>query len=835
MDLKEYQEVALKRFERWVAILHETRGELEEQVGTLREASVDESIIKEAENYPKQAWKKISKETHIDRFDSADRPIPHTCLKVPTGGGKTLMAADALRRLGLRNGLVLWVVPTKQIYAQTKNAIRRKDSPIRQRLEHGSGGRVKFMEKDDPFNNNDAGQCLCVMPLMLAAVNREKNRNFLLMNHDSGAYQSFFPDADDAHGNASLLKYYPDLERHQNGMIKHSLTNVFKMMRPVVILDEAHKAYRGGGREYVGMINQLDPSLVVEMSATPNRTISNLLVDVKGRELWDEEMIKMPIDLNVQTDSDWRHMVHVAYTKLQSLEEDAKALQGRYIRPITVIRVERTGKDQRGGGFIHADDVKEYLERTLGVPADHIATQSSTMKELEGKDLMSDTSPIRYIITKDALKEGWDCPFAYVLVILDNIKASTAVTQLIGRVLRQPGASSTGIESLDRCYVYCHHKETGKAAGYVKSALDGLGMGDMARTIAYADPDKPDRKPKSQRVPGNVFLPVVLHKDKDSWKGLDYNSHILPSVDFGSIHAPDPKKFGSKKQGWVRHEISLEDESDTKRESRPHDSKSAGVADLAGHLYGIMPNIWQAARISQEFLVKLYDSGKTAQEVYNSLPYISKVLCEHVAAQINLRAERIFRDKLKRGIIRFDLEMNDRNYKIKNYDIQKGRLLQRDDGTQVQRTLLEPVYEEEFDTALERDFARYLDESEAVKWWHRVAAQQRDGYHLAGWRKSRVYPDFIVMTNEAGDKARLGIYDTKGEQLEGNLDTKYKESLLKTLQGAFDCGKVRVNGFNMRGEFRLVFDGQFDEILVEDNKVVSSQNQRNHAIGTNLN
>ena len=303
---------------------------------------------------------------------------------------------------------------------------------------------------------------------------------------------------------------------------------------------------------------------------------------------------------------------------------------------------------------------------------------------------------------------------------------------------------------------------------------------------------------------------------------MNYGSHILPSVDFGSIHAPDPKQFDSKKQGWVKHVISLDDESDTKHESRPHGSKSAGVVDVASHLYDTMPNIWQASRIAEEFLAKMYDSGKTVQDVYDSLPYIAKVLCEHAAVEISVLAEHIFRDKLRRGIIRFDLEMNDRNYKIRNYDVQKGRLLQRDDGTPVQRTLLEPVYEEEFDTSLERDFARYLDEKKAVSWWHRVAAQQRDGYHLAGWKKPRVYPDFIVMANEEGDRARLGIYDTKGAQLEGNLDTKYKESLLETLQGAFDCGKVRVNGFNMRGEFRLVFDGQFDEVLVEDDTVMSS-------------
>ena len=68
------------------------------------------------------------------------------------------------------------------------------------------------------------------------------------------------------------------------------------------------------------------------------------------------------------------------------------------------------------------------------------------------------------------------------------------------------------------------------------------------------------------------------------------------------------------------------------------------------------------------------------------------------------------------------------------------------------------------------------------------------------------------MTNRAGDKVRMGIYDTKSEYLD-NLDTKYKGEVLKTLEDAFNCGKVTIRGSRIRGEFRLVFEGKFEEIL----------------------
>ena len=203
-------------------------------------------------NYPKSAWQKLAQSggvaesagAYVERTDDAGRPIPHVCFKVPTGGGKTLLAAAALMRLGRQTGLTLWITPTRAIYEQTKAALRNREHPYRQMLEIASGGRVKFMEKDDPLTASDVANYLCVMLLSLPATNRNRNRDFLRMFRDTGRYPTLFPDDDDALGDARLLNSHPDLERaSENGHVKHSLFNVFKILRPVVVLDEAHKAY----------------------------------------------------------------------------------------------------------------------------------------------------------------------------------------------------------------------------------------------------------------------------------------------------------------------------------------------------------------------------------------------------------------------------------------------------------------------------------------------------------------------------------------------------------------------------------------------------------------
>lgn len=826
MDLKEYQERALERFERWVKALDEARVKSDKQVQDLVKAGVSDDVIRGVGNYPKKTWNMmanmsdVAKDTHVDRRDRAGRPIPHACLKIPTGGGKTLMAAAALERLGMRTGLVLWVVPTKQIYEQTLTALRDKSNPIRHRLDHGSGDRTKILEKDDQFNAYDIGQHLCVMLLMLAAANRRRGKDFLLMNRDSEKYHTLFPASDDIRGNASLVEEHPGLVAGEDGAVRRSLANVIRMNRPVVVLDEAHKAYGGSGQEYSETINNLNPRLVVEMSATP-KGISNLLVNVSGTDLWREEMIKT-IDLNTQTDHDWKHMLDVVYAKMERLGEDAGSLRsdtGRYVRPIAVVRVERTGKNQRNSGYIHADDARDHLVKRLGVPPEHVAVHSTDEPGLNGVRLMEESTPIRWIITKEALKEGWDCSFAYVLAILDNIATPTSVTQLLGRVLRQPGPSRTGMDSLDRCYVYCHHPDTGAVADHVRKGLTDMGMDDAEYAIMPAGQDEAAqtvrKRKKGQR--GRVFLPLVLHRQGRGWRALEYDNDILSGVDFGAVEAPDPANFDTDPHGWERRTIAFDGGPETEPEWREHGPKSASVADLALSLSDVVPNVWQAARIVRDFMGRLRGSGRTESDIYDGLPYLRKVLRDHVAESVNGQAEEIFRTKLGNDI-RFDLEIEGHNYLVEDYNVREGSLLKRG-GRPVQRTLFDPVYEDEFDTDLERNFARYLDGRGIVKWWHRLAAVQGGGYHLAGWERHRFYPDFVVMTNEAGDMARLGIYDTKGENLIDNRDTKYKESLLEALEDAFDCGTVRVSGGRIRGEFRLVFDGRFNEILAGDGEM----------------
>ena len=543
MELKQYQRQSLDAFDTWRKALDHAHEQAVRSVSALEGAGLD--VPDEVRDFPRAAWKQLAQTDgvansagqYIGRSDDAGRPIPHACFKIPTGGGKTLLGAAALERLGRQTGFVLWIVPTRAIYEQTKIALWSREHPCRQFLERASAGRVKVLEKDEPFTRADTEHYLCVMLLMLPAANRQKGREFLRIFRDSGRYPTLFPDADDERGEAELLDRHSDLERTSaDARVKHSLFNALKILRPVVVLDEAHKAYGGkGAEEFVRAVNRLDPSLVIELSATPNRKISNLLVDVSGIELKQEEMIKLPVQVSSFSNIEWRDTLAHAHDKLDDLARHAGELQaneGRYIRPIAVVRVERTGAKQRDGEHIHAEDVRDYLVQNLGESPDAVRVKSAERDEIAGIDLLSDISPVRWIITRAALMEGWDCPFASLLVMLDNTNSQRALTQLVGRVMRQPHARRTGREALDQCYVYCWQTAVGTAVGQVKRGLEaeGLtGLGDDVIGFVAVDLEQLTVQRRARFRGRDIFLPKVLHRDgAGGWCDLDYQRHILP-------------------------------------------------------------------------------------------------------------------------------------------------------------------------------------------------------------------------------------------------------------------------------------------------------------------
>lgn len=236
--------------------------------------------------------------------------------------------------------------------------------------------------------------------------------------------------------------------------------------------------------------------------------------------------------------------------------------------------------------------------------------------------------------------------------------------------------------------------------------------------------------------------------------------------------------------------------------------ESVKISWYARRISDILPNPFQAARVVQELVQRMYDAGDDDSRIYQQRSALASQLREYVARSMDRQAERVFRSKLAAGQIRFDLETNDGNHKMrKRYEIpvaESDAQLQRY-GKSVQLSLFEPVFDREFND-LERRFAFYLDEQKALRWWHRVAVRQYGEYYIRGWRRERVWPDFVAMGGEKDGKPSVLVFETKGEHLKGNDDTEYKGRLFAALEETFNAGKMTIRDGPAKGVFRLVFD-----------------------------
>ena len=821
MELKDYQIKALESFEVYFAAL--TRNEREGQAQAAKYQEAGLPMPEDTLNFPRKTWNelaevgKVADRRYAERLDGMERPIPHLCFKVPTGGGKTLLAAETLGRIQYPTGLILWIVPTRAIYRQTKDALWNREHPYRQRLERASGGRVKMLEKDMPFQPADIANYLCVMLLMFPAANRQRGKEFLRFFRDSGRYHAFFPDSDTALFDSRLLQRFPDLDR-ENGPVKQSLFNVIKIHRPVIILDEAHKAYGKkleGAKQFADSINRLNPRMVLEFSATPNSNISNLLVDITGVELKAEEMIKMPVQVFSPEKTNWQDTLSAAVEELSQINNAALSLQqqeDRYIRPIAIVRVERTGRDQRDGFRVHAEDVREYLIQNEGIRPQAIRVKSADKDELGREDLLSATSEVRWIITKAALMEGWDCPFAYLLVLLDNTRSQNALTQLVGRILRQPHARLTGVEELDRCYVYCWNLDVLRAVDQVRQGLQDEGLTGLMDQVESMGGDDPSRRkisiPRREAFRGfDIKIPKVLHRHCGGWRKLDHLQDILAEVDWDEVRLPPIQQYTHDPPRMHRAEVDVDNLQPVYFPSEELEiDRTPRVSWFTRRLSDVIPNPWRAAQFVFELFDELKASGRSESDIFDNRAGYGEQLKVHLRSECDRLCKEIFEKKLQSGLIRFDLytepthEMRDEMSLLigdNDHTLERG-------GLPVQLSLFDRVFEKQFDSDLEKNFAFHLDK-QPVQWWHRV---QRE-YYVLGWRRERIYPDFVTFAD-----THFGMFETKGNHL-NNEDTQYKCEVFELLQYHFNDkpGQVRIEEHKHRkGKFMIVYESEFPAI-----------------------
>lgn len=413
--------------------------------------------------------------------------MPYFCLRVPTGGGKTWLAAKSVALVNTHllrtpHSVVLWLVPSKTIRDQTVRGLKDRHHPLHAALREAGPITVLDLAEARSITRAtlDTSTVVIVATRQAFQVEDEESRK---VYESSGALMHHFENLPPVQ-RETMLK--------DDDTVPYSLANVLRLRRPFVVVDEAHNSRTELAFDTLA---KFAPSGIMELTATPDmdRTPSNVLHSVSASQLKAEQMIKLPVVL--ETEPNWQQCLADAIARrnaLQKLANDEQRQGAPYLRPIVLIQSEprRTGQDT-----LDFDRVRTELMTNHGIPEEEIVVATGEEKGLEKIDAdyklgISDPAcPVKYVITQKALAEGWDCPFAYVLVSMAALHSATAVEQLLGRVLRQPGASHRAAKELNQSYTLVVSRSFAETASALRDRLvqgAGFDRKDVAEFVAAA-------------------------------------------------------------------------------------------------------------------------------------------------------------------------------------------------------------------------------------------------------------------------------------------------------------------------------------------------------------
>ena len=490
MELKTYQKKVIADLTRYLELLNETKS--------------DAAAFR-------LFWQEKSAPA-LGRYQNVIPGVPNLCFKVPTGGGKTFIACNAVRPIfdalpATKTKAVVWLVPSDAILTQTAKALKDTSHPYRQKIDVDFGGRVEVYTKQELLNGQNFNPTAVTEQLSVMVLSYDSFRG--RGKEGLKAYQE----------NSNLAAFAKVLGKPDSPIEKADETALFQIinqLNPLVIVDESHHARSELSLE---MLENFNPCFVLDLTATPKKE-SNIISYVDAVQLKNEHMVKLPVivynrdsQAEVLTDAiDLRN-------KLEEIANAEYAKTGKYIRPIALFQAQPKGKED-------ATTFEKLRDKLVdaGIPADQIAIRTADVNELKNTDLMSPSCPIRYIITVNALKEGWDCPFAYILASLANKTSQVDVEQILGRILRLPHTSQHTQSALNMSYVLTSSNDFNNTVAHIVKGLNSAGFSDKDYRIGEsAKPQIPEQPAEQITLPDPQGV-SELETAEDDFSGLDGKS-----------------------------------------------------------------------------------------------------------------------------------------------------------------------------------------------------------------------------------------------------------------------------------------------------------------------
>jgi type III restriction enzyme len=466
MELKAYQDRALNQLRFFLKRCRAGDFAAAYQATIARIDNDDEAVGDGAAAFAREGYSPV---------DGLQTDTPYCCIRLPTGGGKTLLAAHAVKiaadeYMERAKVPVLWLVPSNPILTQTLHALKQPRHPYRLALEEAFGAIAIF---DIDERRQISPQDLIDKTVVIVGTYQTFRIN------DTNLRNVYSTDENlERHFRTASLGEGMEIEESgpRRGDVKYSFANLLYRQRPLLILDEAHNFMTG----LSGAVKErLRPSAIIEFTATP-KPKSNVISAASAIELKTAEMIKMPIHLTQH--GSWQQAVNAAVMNRAALEPIG-ANDPMRIRPIALYQAQPATE----GAEATVELLREHLIETEKVSPDSIIVATGDQRGLDGIDLFDPACKVEHVITVQALREGWDCSFAYVFCSVASIRSEGAVEQLLGRVLRMPGARRRISEELNRAYAHVSERNFHDAATALTDKLTEMGFDERSAREAIIE------------------------------------------------------------------------------------------------------------------------------------------------------------------------------------------------------------------------------------------------------------------------------------------------------------------------------------------------------------
>lgn len=492
MELKKFQKQVISDLNRYCELLNSTN-----------------SVVKAYNDFWLEKGVRVGFEA-VPTYNNTIANTPHVCFKVPTGGGKTFLACNSLKTIfgnlpSKKAKVVVWLVPSDAILTQTLKNLSNPEHSYRQKIETDFNGRVQVYSKQQvldgqQFNPTTVNEQLSIVVMSFDSF-RIKNKEGRKVYQENGNLQQF-------------AKFITTPETLIEGIDDTALIQVLNQLSPVVVVDESHHTT---GDLSVEMLKNLNPCFILDLTATPRKN-SNIISYVDAAQLKAENMVKLPVIVYNRPSQE--EVIADAIDLRNRLDELAETNTDEcYIRPIVLFQAQPRNAENKET----FDKLKERLVEN-GIPAEEIAIKTAEINEIKDKDLMSSDCKIKYIITVNALKEGWDCSFAYILATLANKTSTVDVEQILGRVLRLPYTKQNASKFLNLSYVLTSSNDFHATISKVIQGLNDAGFSDKDYRIA-------EEKSVVEPVPKPVQQEITLKSPTaDVEEFLEFDSSALKAI-----------------------------------------------------------------------------------------------------------------------------------------------------------------------------------------------------------------------------------------------------------------------------------------------------------------